>query len=91
MHMQALSYIINVAQNGRHLFRTDPDTILDEDTAKAVYVDMCKRYPARQGFSLALTEWRCSGKQMHDRPGKPAPLPTGTASGPRKMRRLRKK
>jgi hypothetical protein len=62
--MQAFSYVINVSQNGKHVFRTDPDTLVDSDKAKVVYVDICSRFPPEQGFDVELSEWRCFGTRM---------------------------
>lgn len=65
--MNAVSYVINVSQHGRHVFRTDPDSLRDEDTAKVVYVILCKKFTAKQGFDVDLSVWRCGGTRIAER------------------------
>ncbi|MND22856.1 hypothetical protein D3C76_165590 [compost metagenome] len=54
-------YEINVSYKGRHLFATDARSAVDENTARSLVNIITERFPAKDGFSVTCTHYRCGG------------------------------
>jgi hypothetical protein len=54
-------YQINVAQNGRHLFATGPNSCWDEASARKAFNEIVRRFPASEGFEVSVTLWEGRG------------------------------
>jgi hypothetical protein len=57
-------YEINVSYKGRHLFATDTRSAVDENTARMLVNIIIERFPAKEGFEVSCTHWRCGGTSV---------------------------
>lgn len=57
-------YEINVSLNGNHLFATSPRSCVDIHKAKEVFLELEKRFPENEGFTVTLTHWEVSGTRI---------------------------
>jgi hypothetical protein len=57
-------YEINVSHKGRHLFATDTRSAVDENTARMLVNIIIERFPAKEGFEVSCTHWRCGGTSV---------------------------
>ena len=55
---------INVSKNGLHYFATAERSLTSEKEARAVAVDMQRRFPPSEGFQVSLTHYECRGKSL---------------------------
>ena len=67
-----MEYVINVAKRAgfysdgtqRFAHYCKVEVSGDDDRAREVYADLCKRFPEAEGFGLSLTRWIKSGQEM---------------------------
>lgn len=55
---------INVSHCGVHLFATEPNSCRSFDTAKIVYRELRKRFPASEKFEVEVTHWKGVGYRV---------------------------
>ena len=58
-------YRINISQFGGHYLTTSHDHLTSEESAKALYKDLKKRFPKSEGFEIKVTRWETIGKQQN--------------------------
>lgn len=58
-----MNYVINVSQNGKHLFRTAEDSVSYYELPRVVR-ELVKRFPKSEGFAISVTRWQNSGTEM---------------------------
>lgn len=56
-------YEINVALKGRHYFATAPRSLSFVQQAKEMVIDMRKRFPESEGFSVTCTYYEVIGRR----------------------------
>ena len=57
-------YRINVAQNGRHFFATDPESTWTKEKAKELYKTIKKKFPESEGYTIMVTYWYSIGEHV---------------------------
>lgn len=62
---QGSYYEINVALNGKHHFATAPRSLSFEQQAKDMVVDMRKRFPESEGYSVTCTHYKSAGHKTN--------------------------
>jgi hypothetical protein len=48
---------INISKNGEHYFATAPRSLVDEDKAKRVHLDLKSKYPETEGYNVEIMLW----------------------------------
>jgi hypothetical protein len=51
-----MHYEFNISKNGHHLFATHERSIRDLDAARALNDILCKKFPAQEGYLIAVSE-----------------------------------
>lgn len=57
-------YSINVAKDGLHLFATAEHSGVDPIQVANVLALLQRKFPASQGYSISVTHWDISGKDV---------------------------
>jgi hypothetical protein len=57
-------YQINVSENGKHLFSTEPGTMYSEETAMKAFSRIKERFTSDDGFQVDITYWNCVGMDI---------------------------
>lgn len=58
-------YEINVAFYNRHFFATAPRSIRDRDELDRVLPVFKEKFPESEGYSITVTYWNCTGKDIN--------------------------
>lgn len=60
-----MHYVINVSQNGKHVFATAEHSLRDEYAARHVYSLMLNKFPASEGYVIDVTLWKATGHRVN--------------------------
>ena len=61
--MKPSHYVINVSQNGSHLFRTG-SSLTNTQNAREVFLRLCLAFPVSDGYKVDISYWRGSSQPL---------------------------